>query len=83
MSLSGDIKRYNADLNVGCQRNLGITVETFKTVKAITQLAGILMGGFAIQQGAPPFATFLGIVLIWGGPEYFELLLHRNGESDE
>lgn len=60
-----------------------MSFRVFKTIKAITQLVGVLAGIFAIQQGADPELAFALIAVIWAGPEAFEHYVSTQGEDDD
>lgn len=59
-----------------------MTLRTFKVVKAITQLAGVAAGVYAMSLGAPPLATFAMVTAIIGGPEAIELYLEGQPSID-
>jgi len=57
-----------------------MTLKTFKTVKAVTQLVGAGAGVYAMSLGAPPLATFAIMALIISGPEGMEYLINQSAE---
>jgi len=78
-TLSNDLRQYEDNLAVACERSFGMSLKVFKTTKAVVQLAAILSGIVAIQNGADPLLSLLLITLIYGGPEYIEYFLASNG----
>jgi hypothetical protein len=59
-----------------------VSLRTYKIVKAITQLAGVAAGIFAVAEGAEPMATFAIIGAIIVGPEFLEYQW-ANGAAEE
>ena len=51
-----------------------MTLKTFKTIKALTQLVGAGAGIYAMSLDAPPLAAFALIAIIISGPEALEYL---------
>jgi len=53
-----------------------MTLKTFKTIKALTQLVGAGAGIYAMSLDAPPLAAFALIAIIISGPEALEYLIN-------
>jgi len=81
-TLSHDLRQYEDNLAVGCKREFGVSLKVFKTTKAVVQLAAILSGIVAIQNGADPLTSLIIIAAIYGGPEYLEYFL-ANQDNNE
>lgn len=69
--MASEIRRCNET----AARSLNMTVRTYKTIKAVTQLLAVAAGFYAMSLGAPAFATFALVALIVSGPEAFEAIL--------
>lgn len=81
-SLRDELASYNHDLEICLKERVGMSLKTFKTLKATTQLIGTGAGIYAISQGAPPFATYILIATIVSGPEVLEYFLEQQGGGD-
>lgn len=73
-SLRQELHGCNERLDKRLQK-YGMSVKTFKIIKAITQLVGILGGIYAMHLGADPLASFGLIAFVWGGPEALDYVL--------
>lgn len=82
-SLRDEIRSCNDCLDQQLRARFSMTLRTYKTVKAIGQLAAFAVAYAAIQHGAEPLTVFVGVVLIWGGPEYLEVYLAEGGPSGD
>jgi len=82
-ALSSDLRQYEDNLAVACRDDFGVSLKVFKTVKAIVQLAAILSGIVAIQNGADPLTSLLIIAMIYGGPEYLEYFLASQNNNEQ
>jgi len=60
-----------------------MSFRTFKIIKALTQLIGMVAGLYAMVLGADPLAAFGIMAFIWGGPEFIEHVLESGGNSDD
>lgn len=58
-----------------------VSLRVYKSIKAVTQLAAVGTGFFAITQGADPLTIFGMVALIVSGPEAMETLI-ANGSDD-
>lgn len=65
-------------LDVECRKRWGISVEVFKSIKALTQFAGVAFAMYLVVEGKidPEFALIMIGVFI-GGPDYFEAYLTK------
>ena len=54
-----------------------MSLRTFKSIKAVTQLVGAAAGIYAMSLGAPPLATFALTAVIISGPEALEYLINQ------
>jgi len=79
-SLKQELDSYNDHLDHCLRSRYGMTLKTFKTVKAVTQLVGAAAGVYAMSLGAPPLATFAIMALIISGPEGMEYLINQSAE---
>lgn len=79
-SLKQELDEYNASLDRCLRSRFGMTLRTFKTVKATTQLVGAAAGVYAMSLGAPPLATFALMALIITGPEGMEYVINQSAE---
>lgn len=79
-SLKQELDEYNDSLDHCLRSRFGMTLRTFKTVKATTQLVGAAAGVYAMSLGAPPLATFAIMALIITGPEGMEYLINQSAE---
>lgn len=74
-SLHDEICEYNHRLDAALRQRVGITVRTYKAIKAMTQLAGAAAGVYAMWLGADPMTAFVLIAVIVSGPEVAEQIL--------
>ena len=75
-SLREELEEYNHDLDCRLRGRYGMTLKTFKTIKALTQLVGAGAGIYAMSLDAPPLAAFALIAIIISGPEVLEYLIN-------
>jgi hypothetical protein len=78
-SLRDELVSYNQDLEACLRSRVGMSLKTFKTIKALTQLVGAAAGVYAMSEGAPPFATFVVIATVISGPEVLEYFIEAQG----
>jgi hypothetical protein len=76
-TLKQELAEYNQSLDNRLRGNLGMTLRTFKTIKALTQLVGAAAGIYAMSLGAPPLATFALTAVIISGPEALEYIINQ------
>ncbi|QRY26375.1 hypothetical protein [Halobacterium sp. BOL4-2] len=81
-SLRDELASYNHDLDASLRSRVGMSLKTFKTIKALAQLTGAIAGGYAMSQGAPPFATFILIATVVSGPEVLEYFIEAQGGGE-
>jgi hypothetical protein len=74
-TLRSELKQHNQRLDSYSRSHWGIGVQSYKVIKALTQLVGAGAGVYAMQQGADPLAAFFLIALIISGPEAFEMVV--------
>lgn len=78
MSHTNAIRPFGESLS-NCNRcvasRLGMTVRTYKIIKALTQLLAVAAGIYAISQGADATLVFVGVAGIVSGPELVEALV--------
>jgi len=79
MTLSADLRRYNASLDDCLSRRWHMSLRTFKFIKAMTQLIGAAAGVYAMSLGAPPLAALALISVMVSGPEVMEQLIESSG----
>lgn len=74
-----ELCRQNKKLDVACQSRWGISVEVFKTIKALCQFLGVAFAMYLVVEGNldPEFALIMIGVFI-GGPDYFEAYLTKD-----
>lgn len=82
-SLRDDLASYNRDLEACLRARVGMSLKTFKVIKALTQLLGAAAGVYAMSKGAPPFATFVLIATVVSGPEVLEYFIEAQGGGTE
>lgn len=78
-TLREELWAYNDSLDHCLRCRYGMSIKAFKTIKAVTQLAGVAAGIYAMSLGAPPLATFAMMVLLISGPEAMEFLIENSG----
>lgn len=78
-SLKRELRAYNNRLDTRLRTRYGMTLRTFKLVKALTQLTGAGGGIYAMSLGADPLTVFALITIIVSGPEALEYLI-ENGD---
>jgi len=76
-SLDDELRQYNEHLDSRLRERFHVSLKTFKSVKAVTQMVGAAAGIYAMSLGAPPLASFALIVLIISGPETLEYLINQ------
>jgi hypothetical protein len=79
-SLREELDEYNAHLDHCLRSHYGMTLKTFKSIKALTQLAGALAGAYALYLGADPLLTILLITTMVSGPEALEAIINQSTE---
>ncbi|MEA5387108.1 hypothetical protein VB779_08605 [Haloarculaceae archaeon H-GB11] len=77
--LKQELEAYNESLDSCLKDRFGMTLRTFKTIKALTQLVGAAAGIYAMSLGAAPLASFALIAIIISGPEALEYLIESGG----
>jgi hypothetical protein len=77
-SLKDELESYNHDLDCRLRGRYGMTLKSFKVLKATTQLVGAAAGIYAMQLGAPPLAAFALVAIIISGPESLEYLINES-----
>lgn len=81
-SLRDELRAYNQDLESCLSERVGMSLKTFKLIKASTQFLGGAAGIYAMYLGADPLlalAMTTGMVL---GPEGLEQALEGWGSSE-
>lgn len=81
-SLKQELEAYNARLDHRLRSRYGMTLKTFKTLKAATQLVGAAAGIYAMHLGADPMLAFALVAFIIGGPEAIEYLVENQSPSE-
>jgi len=79
-SLHDELQRYNAALDSRLKGRYGMSLKTFKLIKAATQLTGAAAGIYAMSLEAPPLAALAMVTLMVTGPEAMEYFIN-NAES--
>ncbi|ELZ12488.1 hypothetical protein NP511_02020 [Natrinema thermotolerans] len=70
------------ECNEAVSRRFHVTLAVYKTIKATTQLIGVVGGILAMQQGADPMTslTIIGAILV--GPEILEYTIANEPPRD-
>lgn len=76
-----ELAAYNSHLDYCLRSRFGVTLKTFKSLKAATQLVGTAAGVYAMSLGADPLSTFALMALIITGPEGMEYLINQGTEG--
>jgi hypothetical protein len=76
-SLDAQLRQYNEHLDRRLKDRWSMSLRTFKSIKAVTQLVGAAAGIYAMSLGAPPLATFALTAVIISGPEALEYLINQ------
>lgn len=82
--LADELEEYNDHLDRSLRRTLGMSIKTWKTIKATTQLIGVLgVLWHTTLPGEldPPLAALL-ITAIIGGAEAIELIIQTTQTED-
>jgi predicted branched-subunit amino acid permease len=79
--LHEEIRQHNSALDRILRARYGMSFRTFKVIKAITQLVGVVAGVYAMSLGADPMTALALIALIYAGPEAAEIILMQGSES--
>ncbi len=82
-SLRDELASYNDDLEACLRSHVGMSLKTFKVIKALTQFFGSAAGIYAMYLGADPLlalAMTTGMVL---GPEGLEQAIEAHGGGSE
>ena len=77
-SFKQELAEYNSHLDRCLRSRFGVTLKTFRTIKAATQLVGAASGVYAMSLGADPLSTFALMALIITGPEGMEYLINQS-----
>lgn len=80
-NLRRQIEHHNRRLDSSLQRRVGISLETYKVIKNLTQLFGAAAGVYSMHLGADPMLTFALIAGIITGPEAIEYVLTHDPEN--
>ncbi|QLH80968.1 hypothetical protein [Halosimplex pelagicum] len=75
-SLKQELRDCNDTLDSYLRSHVGMTLKTYKLIKAVTQLVGAAAGIYAMRLGAPPLAAFALVAIIISGPEALEYLIN-------
>jgi hypothetical protein len=62
---------------------LGMSLRTYKLIKAITQLVGAGAGIYAMSLGADPLTAFALVAFIVSGPEALDFMLSHQTSNPE
>jgi len=73
-TLGDEIASYH-DRCEAALRPHGMSFRTFRIIKAVTQLVGMIAGIYAMPLGADPLAALTLMTLLYGGPEAVEHIL--------
>lgn len=76
-TLKDELASYNTRLDRILRGRYGMSLQTFKTIKASAQLTGGLAGAYAMYLGAPPWPTMVLVATIISGPEILEYLINN------
>lgn len=79
-TLHDELERYNAALDSRLRGRYGMSLKTFKIIKAVTQLMGAAAGIYAMSLEAPPLAALAMVTIMVSGPEAMEYFIN-NAES--
>lgn len=74
--LRRELQAYNASLDARLRSRYGMTLKTFKTVKASTQLVGAAAGIYAMSLGADPMTALMLVAVMVSGPEVLEYIIN-------
>jgi hypothetical protein len=80
-TLTRQIHDHNRRLDSRLRGQVGISLQTYKVIKNLTQLAGAAAGIYAMALGADPMVTFALIAGIITGPEAIEYALTHDPEG--
>jgi hypothetical protein len=73
--LRKELRAYNTRLDAMLRSRYGMTLRTFKLVKAVTQLAGVGAAIYAMTLGAPPLGALAMATIMVSGSEVLEILI--------
>lgn len=76
-TLRDELAEYNQHLDSRLRSRWSVSLKTFKSIKALTQLAGVAVGFYAISQGADPLTAFALVAFLVNGPEALEYLINN------
>ena len=76
-----EITECNHRLDSVLRTRVGITVRTYKVIKALTQLVGSSAVVYGMTLGADPGFAILLLTVIISGPEAFEAILTEGGDD--
>ena len=82
-SLKQELAEYNDSLDRCLRSRYGMTLKTFKTIKAATQLVGAAAGVYAMYLGADPLLAFGLTAIIISGPETLEYVINESGSTTQ
>lgn len=81
--LHEEIRAHNLTLDRVLRERFNMSFRTFKIIKALTQLVGVIAGVYAMTLGADPMTALVLIAMIYAGPEAAEvLLMHGTGAQE-
>ena len=73
--LTTSITDCNRCLDATLRRRFGVTLRTYKTLKAFVQLVSAALAFYVVSQGGDPLTTFALFTAILIGPEAVETIL--------
>jgi len=65
---------HNRRVETTLRRRFNMTFAVYKSIEALAELAAVLLGFYAIYNGADPFLTFMAVAVIVGGWKVLEFL---------
>lgn len=83
-SLADELVEYNDHLDHCLRCTLGMSIKTWKTIKATTQLVGVLgvLWLVTLPGELDPQLAALLITVILGGAEAIEIIIQNTGTED-
>ncbi|SEO70337.1 hypothetical protein SAMN05216388_101749 [Halorientalis persicus] len=76
-TLRDELAEYNDHLDDCLRSRFSMSLKTFKTIKATTQLVGAAAGIYAMTLQADPLAVLTLVTVMVSGPEVLELLINQ------
>lgn len=82
-TLSREIEQCNNQLDCALKERFGVSFRTYKAILALARLAGVIVLGAALVEGANTELVIIALALIVAGPDAAEMLVSAGSTRDD